>query len=121
MADISSATVVCDKCNLKTEKGYIVKDGFQIRSWNCTKCKNVWEHPGDLQEFENFSRLKNKQFSVKLRVVGNSYAVSIPKEIIDFHEAMEREFDSMVRLALDEPDRLSLFFSEKPKKRIRIL
>lgn len=130
MADISSATVVCNNCNLKTEKGYIEKDGFQIRTWNCPKCKSVWEHPGDLQEFDNFKRIKQKEFNVKLRLVGNSYAISIPKEIIEFHEAMEREFDDMVRLMLDGPDRLSLFFQpslkknvgeERPKKRNGVL
>ncbi len=113
MADISSATIVCDNCNLKTEKGYIEREGFQIRTWNCPKCKNAWEHPADLQEFENFKKLKQKEFSVKLRLVGNSYAISIPKEIIEFHETMEKEFDEMVRLMLDGPDRLSLFFNEK--------
>jgi len=113
MADISTATIMCEKCNLKTEKGYIERDGFQIRTWNCLKCKNVWEHPADLQEFENFNKIKQKEFSVKLRLVGNSYAISIPKEIIEFHETMEKQFDDMVRLMFDGPDKLSLFFDER--------
>ena len=113
MADISTATIMCEKCNLKTDKGYIAKEGFQIRTWNCPKCKSVWEHPADLQEFENFEKIKQKEFSVKLRLVGNSYAISIPKEIIEFHETMEKQFDDMVRLMLDGPDKLSLFFDEK--------
>lgn len=120
MADISTATIMCNNCSLKTEKGYIEKDGFQIRTWNCPKCKSVWEHPGDLQEFDNFNKLRQKEFNVKLRLVGNSYAISVPKEIIEFHRAMEREFDDMVRLMLDGPDRLSLLFSEKPRRKLRI-
>lgn len=115
MADISNAIIMCEKCNLKTNKGFIVKDGFKIRSWNCSKCKTRYEHPGDLQEFKNFRELKKKQFKVKLRLVGNSYAVSIPREIIEFHQAMEREFDQMVRLAFEEPDRLSLYFTRRSR------
>ncbi|MDP4012648.1 MAG: hypothetical protein Q8R00_03535 [Candidatus Nanoarchaeia archaeon] len=115
MADLSNATIMCEKCNLKTDKGYIVKEGYKIRSWNCSKCNTRYEHPGDLQELRNFRELKKKEFNVKLRLVGNSYAISIPREIIEFHETMEREFDKMVRLAFEEPDRLSLFFSRSKR------
>jgi len=106
---------MCEKCNSKTDKGFIVKDGFKIRAWSCPECKGKYEHPADLQELKNFRELKKKQFNVKLRLVGNSYAVSIPREIIEFHESMEKEFEKMVRLAFEEPDRLSLFFTRSKR------
>ena len=69
-----------------------------------------------MQEYENFQKLKNKEFKVKLRLVGNSYTVSIPREIIEFEEEMRREIDDVIRISLDGPERLSLFFSGKLKR-----
>ena len=46
-------------------------------------------------------------------MVGNSFSVTIPKEIIDFEENfkdMEQEMDKIMRLTLDEPGKLSLYF-----------
>ncbi|MBI2672895.1 hypothetical protein HYX19_01420 [Candidatus Woesearchaeota archaeon] len=124
MKDIYENTILCDTCHIKTIKGQTTKEGFPIRTWKCSKCNQVWYHPGDLQDFENFSRLKNKTFQVKLRMVGNSYAVSIPREIIEFeemrtslHEEIKREMkdmenlmNKMVYLSMEGPDRVSLSF-----------
>jgi hypothetical protein len=63
---------------------------------------------------ENFKDLKEKEFNVKLRMVGNSHAISIPKEIIDFmtsrQKDMHRQMDDMVRLCFDDFDTLKLSF-----------
>jgi len=92
------------------------REGFQIRAWRCKDCQKVWPHPLDQQEYENFKQLQNKEFKVKLRLVGNSYTVSIPREIIDFEEEMRREMDDMIRISLESPEKLSLFFSGKLKR-----
>jgi antitoxin component of MazEF toxin-antitoxin module len=42
--------------------------------------------------------------------VGNSYAVSIPREIINFLNEQEKEMDEMINLSLDEFKRISLNF-----------
>jgi len=122
MTDIFEATIVCPKCNKVAEKGYVVRDGFKIRVLECKGCNNRWYHPGDLKDFEEFNKLKNKEFFVKLRMVGNSYAISIPREIIEFEEEftkmkkeMERKFEQMVRLCFEEPGKLSLFFLNDEK------
>ena len=43
-------------------------------------------------------------------MVGNSHAISIPKEIVNFIKQQEREMDTMVRLCLEDMERLSLRF-----------
>ncbi len=86
MGDIFESTILCENCNQKTSKGFIMKDGFQIRKWECNSCGKVWYHPLDTEEYKNFQKLKNKTFEVKLRMVGNSYAISIPREIIECEE-----------------------------------
>ena len=48
-------------------------------------------------------------------MVGNSYAVSIPKEIVDFIKEQEKIMNDMVRLCFEDFGRLSLNFLDKNK------
>ncbi|HLC72093.1 MAG TPA: hypothetical protein VJH37_00760 [Candidatus Nanoarchaeia archaeon] len=116
MKDIFETTMICEDCSQKTDKVITNKEGFQIRAWSCKDCQKLWPHPLDQQEYESFKLLQNKEFKVKLRLVGNSYTVSIPREIIDFEEEMQREMDDMIRMTLEGPEKLSLFFSGKLKR-----
>jgi hypothetical protein len=52
-----------------------------------------------------------------MRLVGNSYAVSIPKEIVSFMNTQKRIMDDMVKLCFEEMGRLSLNFGENEIKR----
>lgn len=91
----------------------VIKDGFRLRALQCPLCSKRVYHPTDIEEYKKFSGLKHKSFHVKLRIVGNSYAVSIPHEIIDFFketEEIKRKMEEMVTLALEESDKLSLMF-----------
>ena len=114
--DIFDNVVLCGKCNSKTNKNQAVKDGFQLRVLECPKCSNVIYHPGDIKEYEDFMKLKTREFDVKLRMVGNSFCVSIPRELVDFHRDFERDFNNLVRLNLDGPGKISMFFVRKVYK-----
>jgi len=61
--------------------------------------------------------IKGKTYTVKLRMVGNSHAISIPKEILNFmneqHRNMSRQMDDMVKLCFEDFDRLSLQFGDE--------
>jgi len=64
-----------------------------------------------------------KNFQVKLRIVGNSYTASSPREIIEFENEMQTEFNKMrkrmsqiIHMSLEEPEKLSLFFTNKIRK-----
>lgn len=109
MRDIYDATIVCDKCQKQTIKSYLMKDGFKIRIWSCPNCNRKWYHPGDMEDYKNFMLLKKRKFEVKLRQVGNSWAVSIPKEIIDFEEVTHTK---VVKLSLDEPGKINLYIKK---------
>ena len=113
MVDIFENTIICENCNKKTKKALTVKDGHKLRYWYCQKCNKKWFHPLDMQKYNDFQKIKNKQFRVKLRLVGNSYAVSIPREIIDFQNELNKQMNQMISLCLEEPEKLSLFFSRK--------
>jgi hypothetical protein len=117
MTDIFDNTILCKKCNTKMQKAKILKNGFLFRAVVCPKCNEKVIHPADEAEYEKFTNLKNKEFHVKMRLVGNSYAVSIPKEIVSFMREQEKIMDDMVRLCFEDIGKLSLNFYEEARKK----
>jgi len=113
MKDIFDANLSCPTCNIKMDKDEETQKGFRLRYFKCPKCQEKIYHPLDLKEYQEFTKLKQREFQVKLRMVGNSFSVTIPREIIEFEEKfkrLEEEMDNIMRLTLDEPGRLSLRF-----------
>ena len=45
-------------------------------------------------------------------MVGNSFCISIPREIIEFRE-LGNKLDQLVYLYLEEPEKITLSFSEE--------
>lgn len=82
-----------------------------MRALICEKCGNKIIHPEDEEEYSQFLSLKNKVFKVKLRLVGNSYAVSIPKEIVEFMREQEKIFNDVVSLCFQDAKKLNLLFN----------
>jgi len=113
MTDLFENTVLCKDCNVKMNRLSIERNGFLLRALQCPKCSNRIYHPEDIEEYNKFSQLRNKVFKVKLRIVGNSYAVSIPKEIVSFIHEQEKIMDDMVSLCFEEAGKLSLLFEEE--------
>lgn len=111
MGDIFDNTVICRKCDREMKPSVVSKNGFNLRILKCDKCGELIVHPEDKLEYQNFMKLKEKEFNVKMRMVGNSYAVSIPKEIVDFMKEQEDQLDDMVRLSLDQLGKVSLMFN----------
>ena len=118
MADLFDNTIICKDCGRKMSKKEIVKNGCAIRILECDKCGQKIYHPEDVESYKKFNSLKNRQFHVKLRMVGNSYAVSIPHELInlfntepdDIHKNMEKRMQGMVTLAMEEMNKIALMF-----------
>ncbi len=111
MGDIFENTIICKKCNKAMKPSLISRNGFNLRTIKCDKCGETIVHPQDKAEYENFIRLKEKDFNVKMRMVGNSYAVSIPREIVDFMKDQETRFNDMVKLSFDQLGKVSLMFN----------
>ena len=108
--DIFDNTILCKKCNSKMQKVEFEKKGFVFRAVVCPKCKSRIIHPADEAEYDKFVNLKNKEFRVKMRLVGNSYAVSIPKEIVLFMNEQKKMMNDMVKLCFEDIGRVSLNF-----------
>lgn len=123
MTDIFDAKIVCKNCGIQMKPKVLEKDGLQLRAVECSKCGDKIIHPADLACLHKFNGLKDKKFEVKLRMVGNSHAISIPKEIVDLmneqhrmmseqSKRMRHEMDEIVRLAFEDFGRLSLTFGD---------
>ncbi|MBM3232103.1 hypothetical protein FJZ21_01865 [Candidatus Pacearchaeota archaeon] len=110
MTDIFDNIILCKNCNIKMQKTIVKKNGLELRAVICNKCKDQIIHPADLNSMENFNQIKDKKYDVKLRVVGNSHAISIPKEIVEFIQHQEKMMDDMVRLCFEDMNKLSLRF-----------
>jgi DNA-directed RNA polymerase subunit M/transcription elongation factor TFIIS len=113
VTDIFDNKILCKKCNTVMKKAKISKNGFLLRVMICPKCGDRLIHPVDEQDYHKFISLKNKEFKVKMRLIGNSYTVSIPKEIVCFIRDQEKIMNDMVRLCFEEMGRLSLNFDDK--------
>lgn len=118
MKDIFDQKIFCSKCDKLMKKEQLDRNGFKLRALVCPKCKDKLIHPVDEQEYHKFKNLKNKEFKVKMRLVGNSYAVSIPKEIVSFMEEQEKIMDEMVKLCFEDFGKLRLDFGV-PRRRLR--
>jgi len=117
--DVFDNTILCKKCDTKMKKAKLVKNGFALRGVVCPRCNFKIIHPVDKQEYVKYANLKNKDFRVKMRLVGNSYAVSIPKEIVNFMNKQEKMMNEMVRLCFEDFGKLSLNFCDgKVKKEL---
>ena len=110
MVDIFDNTILCKKCKTEMKKAKINRNGFLFRAMICPKCNERLIRPIDEQEYNKFINLRNREFKVKMRIVGNSYTVSIPKEIVSFMHEQERMMDDVVKLCFEKMGRLSLDF-----------
>ena len=110
MKDIFDNSILCEKCGIKMKRVDLARNGFVLRAVVCPRCSNKILHPVDEQEYHKFMNLRNKKFNVKMRLVGNSYAVSIPKEIVSFMSEQKQIMDEMVKLCFEDFGKLSLSF-----------
>jgi len=119
MIDIFDAKIMCKSCDSEMEKGHVDKQGFKLRAVRCKKCGGQIIHPDDSRELAHYRDLKRKTYNVKLRIIGNSHAISIPKEVVDFindtNKRMSNQMDDMVKLCFEDFGKMSLrFFDGNP-------
>jgi len=111
MNDLFDNKILCNECGKEMKKVLISKNGFNLRAVKCDKCGKIIIHPQDKTEYEDFIRLKQKEYDVKMRMVGNSYTVSIPREIVDFMQDQEEKMNNMVRLCFEDFGKISMQFN----------
>jgi DNA-directed RNA polymerase subunit RPC12/RpoP len=113
MTDIFDTTIACKKCGDEMEKILVNRQGFELRAVECPNCHDKIIHPADVNGYQHYNNIKDKTFHVKLRMVGNSHAISIPKEIIEFMQQQESIMDDMVKLCFEDMRKLRIEFGEE--------
>ena len=126
MTDIFDNPILCRNCKVEMQKTIVKKNGFELRAIECPRCHEQIIHPADINASEQYKDLKEKTFSVKLRMVGNSHAISIPKEIVEFmgevqkmHSDMKKEMDNMVRLCFEDFGNLRINFFDNEQNQAK--
>ena len=108
--DLLENDVLCKECKVPMDKDQAIKDGFKLRTFQCPNCKKTYFHPVDLERYEQYHKLKEKEFNMKLRQIGNSFCISIPREIVRFSHAQE---NSIVSISMENPERIGIIFKKK--------
>jgi hypothetical protein len=116
MTDIFENTIICKNCKKEMEKVRVIKNGFSLRALKCPKCNEIIIHPHDEDEYKHFLCLRKKAYSVKLRMVGNSYTISIPREIVNFINEQNKLLNDFVRLNFEGMKKISLSFDEDEER-----
>tara|TARA_Y100000310_G_scaffold344303_1_gene456304 strand:+ start:4668 stop:5084 length:417 start_codon:yes stop_codon:yes gene_type:complete len=123
MVDIFDAKILCKNCNCEMKKVIVNKKGFGLRAVQCGKCNDLIVHPSDVNAMDHFKDLKGRTYRVKLRMVGNSHAISIPKEIVNFINEMNgqvrKDMDDMVKLCFEDFGKLSVRFGDDLQRRAK--
>ncbi len=109
---LDNTDVLCKKCKAPMERGIANKDGFKLRVFQCSNCKARYFHPLDIEKYEQYNKIKEKEYHMKLRMIGNSFCISIPKEIVRFAHVKE---DSIVSLSMENPERVGIFFRRETR------
>ena len=98
MNDLFDAEIMCNQCVVKTNKDLIVKEGFNVRYSECPRCKEKWYHPSDIKDYEEFKKLKDREFHVKLRMVGNSFQSQYQKKLLSLKNSLIEWRKKWIRL-----------------------
>ncbi len=69
-------------------------EGIPVRGWECRKCKRI-EYSDDINLVLTIKKYKKQGASLKLREVGDTVVITIPKEI---REAMQLKVGEDVKL-----------------------
>jgi hypothetical protein len=107
---LDNIDVLCKKCKVPMERGMGIKDGFKLRAFRCPTCKDKYFHPADLEKYQQYMAIKEREFNMKLRQIGNSFCISIPREIIRYAHVEENSF---VSVSMEDSEKVRLVFHRK--------
>ena len=80
----------CTKCDIVMKKRKMVIEGFEARSWQCRRCKEIILHPEDAQKMLVFNKIK-KGIPIKVGSLGESLIIRFPKEVAEFYKITKGE------------------------------
>jgi len=88
--DLWNAEHKCTKCGIVMKKRKMVIEGFEARSWQCRRCKEIILHSEDAQKMLVFNKIK-KGIPIKVGSLGESLIIRFPKEVAEFYKITKGE------------------------------
>ena len=76
--------IPCECGNMASKSTVKYKD-YEVRGWVCKKCKREYLHPEDSLKISKLEALKKNHIRVKIRTVGQSLVITLPKEIAELY------------------------------------
>ena len=89
---------------LECECGGVMKpklfnvEGFDVRGWQCKKCNRI-DYSDDMNAVLTIKKLRKKGATLKLRKVGDTVVITVPKDIREALELKEGEDVKMYPLS----------------------
>ena len=66
-------------------KGAVKYQNYEVMGWLCKKCKKEYIHPEDSVKISKLEELKKNGIKVKIRTVGQSLVITLPKELAELY------------------------------------
>lgn len=79
------------ECGGMASRGAVKYKNYGIRGWVCKKCKKEYIHPEDSLKISKLEALKKSRVRVKIRTVGQSLVITLPKEIAELYDLQKGE------------------------------
>lgn len=79
------------ECGAMASKRTIKYKDYEVRGWVCEKCKKEYIHPEDSLKISKLEALKKEHVKVKIRTVGQSLVITLPKEVAEVYDLEKGE------------------------------
>lgn len=88
--DMEKEIVKC-VCGEWTKPKMFRIEGFDVRGSDCPKCQEAYLNSADANIVYKFNQLKNQKLKATVTTTGNSYAIRIPKALVDLFKLKKGE------------------------------
>lgn len=94
--DISQWKEIPCECGNMASRSTIKYNDYEIRGWICKKCMKEYIHPEDSLKISKIEALKKSGIKVKIRTVGQSLVITLPKELAEVYNLEKGEMVELV-------------------------
>lgn len=71
-------------CGKIAKHTYTNIEGYRVKAWKCKTCGEEYLDSADAEFLLLLKKMKKKPLTAKVGVLGGSYIIRIPKEIVEF-------------------------------------
>ncbi|MEE8400746.1 MAG: AbrB/MazE/SpoVT family DNA-binding domain-containing protein [Candidatus Hydrothermarchaeaceae archaeon] len=80
-------------------------EGYAVRGWECPSCKEKFINPADANYVLTIKKLEKERLEGKITKTGNSYALRLPKKLVD---SLGYKIGDTIEIKLKAPRKIEL-------------